>query len=260
MNDSKSLSQLVQQRFGKFAQGYVTSERHAKGADLDRLVEIAQPQADWHMLDIATGGGHTALKFAPHVAQVIASDLTPEMLNAAEKHLTEKGVNNVTFQRAEAENLPFADAQFDLVTCRIAPHHFTDIEMFVSEAVRVLKSGGLFIVQDQLMPDDDNAAQQINAFEKVRDPSHNRALQQSEWVALFENAGLTVEHTSEFIKRHNFQTWTSMQGCSEAVIAQLIDMANTADDISKGWLNAENWNTPEATFTIHHLIIAGRKQ
>lgn len=256
MNDSKSLSQ---QRFGKFAQGYVNSERHAKGADLDRLIDIAQPQADWQMLDIATGGGHTALKFAPHVAHVTATDLTPKMLEAAEKHLTEKGASNVSFQRADAESLPFEHAQFDLVTCRIAPHHFTDVAKFVNEAVRVLKSGGLFIVQDQLMPADDNAAQQVNAFEKLRDPSHNRALQQSEWMTLFENAGLTVEHISEFIKRHNFQTWTSMQDCSEDVIAQLIDMANNADDISKAWWNTENWNTSEATFAIHHLIIAGRK-
>ena len=75
--DSKSLSQ---ERFGKFAEDYVTSQSHASGYDLDRLVEIANPQADWLMLDIATGGGHTALKFAPHVRQVIATDITPKML------------------------------------------------------------------------------------------------------------------------------------------------------------------------------------
>ena len=72
-NDSKSLSR---KRYTRFAEGYVTSKTHAKGTELDRLVEIAQPQPDWVVLDVATGGGHTALKFAPLVAQVIATDIT----------------------------------------------------------------------------------------------------------------------------------------------------------------------------------------
>jgi ubiquinone/menaquinone biosynthesis C-methylase UbiE len=117
-NDSKKLSK---ERFGEFAAGYVTSKTHAKGSDLDRLIDIAQPRADWHALDIATGGGHTALKFAPHVARVVASDITPQMLEKAREFIQGQGVVNVTFKEADAENLPFEEAQFDLVTCRIAP-------------------------------------------------------------------------------------------------------------------------------------------
>ena len=75
--ESKTLSQV---RFTQFAEAYVTSQLHAKGYDLDRLVEIANPQVDWLVLDIATGGGHTALKFAHHVCQVIATDITQKML------------------------------------------------------------------------------------------------------------------------------------------------------------------------------------
>jgi len=125
--DAKSLSK---ERYGKFAQGYVTSQTHAKGADLDRLVEIAQPQADWVALDVATGGGHTALKFAPHVKRVIASDITPAMLEKARAFIGEQGVANIDFKEADAENLPFDDRSFDLVTCRIAPHHFPDCRPF----------------------------------------------------------------------------------------------------------------------------------
>ena len=71
-NDAKTLSR---QRFGKFAAEYVTSQGHAKGSELDLLVEIAQPASSWSALDIATGGGHTALKFAPHVKQGLAGIL-----------------------------------------------------------------------------------------------------------------------------------------------------------------------------------------
>jgi ubiquinone/menaquinone biosynthesis C-methylase UbiE len=98
MTDSTDSESLSQQRYSEFAQGYVTSPVHARGEELDRLVEITQPQPDWIVLDVATGGGHTALKFAPYVAQVIATDLTPNMLEAAEAHITGKGVENVEFK------------------------------------------------------------------------------------------------------------------------------------------------------------------
>ena len=129
--DSKSLSQA---RYTQFADGYVTSETHASGSDLDRLIAIAQPAPHWHALDIATGGGHTALKFAPYVAHVIASDLTPRMLESARRHIVDdKGAANVSFREADAEDLPFECDRFDLVTCRIAPHHFPDAQRFLRE-------------------------------------------------------------------------------------------------------------------------------
>ncbi|MBN1934676.1 MAG: HAD-IA family hydrolase, partial [Anaerolineae bacterium] len=118
--NSKTLSRG---RFGQFAQRYVTSRSHAQGNDLNRLLDIAQPQPHWHVLDVATGGGHTALKFAPYVASVVASDLTPAMLDAAKAFITAQGAGNVQFKLADAEALPFDAATFDLVTCRIAPHH-----------------------------------------------------------------------------------------------------------------------------------------
>src|SRR5690349_6361465 len=115
---SSEVKAHAQERFGQFAQGYVESKVHSSGGDLDRLVELAQPQPDWVMLDVATGGGHTALKFAPLVKKVVALDLTPQMLEAAEKFITSKGVTNVEFKQGDAESLPFETNTFDLVTCR----------------------------------------------------------------------------------------------------------------------------------------------
>jgi len=203
------MSSLSQQRFGVHAQNYVTSATHAKGADLDRLLELARPQPDWVVLDVATGGGHTALKFAPHVAHVVASDITPQMLEAAEAHITGKGIRNVEFKEARAEALPFDSNTFDLVTCRIAPHHFDDVAQFVKEAARVVKSGGLVLVQDQVMPEEPLIAGYVEAFEKLRDPSHNHALTETEWRAAFTAAGLTLEHVETLTKSHNFEEWTT---------------------------------------------------
>ncbi|MBA3874578.1 MAG: methyltransferase domain-containing protein, partial [Anaerolineae bacterium] len=170
MSDSEVKAQ-AQERFGKFAQGYVESKGHASGDDLDRLVELAQPQSDWLVLDVATGGGHTALKFAPLVNKVVALDLTPQMLEAAEKFLTGKGITNVEFKAGDAEQLPFDADIFNLVTCRIAPHHFPDCWKFVQECARVLKPGGTLIVEDNTVPDDERAARYVDAFERLRDPS-----------------------------------------------------------------------------------------
>ena len=82
---------LVQQQFGAHAAAYATSVVHAKGASLGRLVELVKPESHWQALDIATGAGHTAAAFAPHVARVIASDITDEMLDEIESALLADG-------------------------------------------------------------------------------------------------------------------------------------------------------------------------
>ena len=130
MNDNR---ELVKQRFGATAEKYVRSTDHSQGESLDRLVALVDPRPEWRALDIATGGGHTALALAPRVREVVATDLTAEMLAAAERFIRGQGAANVTFREADAMALPFGDAEFDLVTCRIAPHHFPDAAQFVRE-------------------------------------------------------------------------------------------------------------------------------
>ena len=255
-DDSKS---LAYERFGRYAQRYVTSKDHAQGAELDRLIEIARPQPDWVVLDVATGGGHTALKFAPYVAHVIATDLAPKMLEAARTFITGEGVENMEFKRADAEHLPFDPEAFNLVTCRIAPHHFTGCFRFVRESARVLKPGGLLVVQDHVLPNSEDAGRYADAVEKLRDPSHNRAHTEPEWRGMFEDAGLTVVHTEQLIKRHDFSLWTERQGCSPEIIARLITMMQEAPDAAAQWMQLRAIGTPHASFVNHHIIIAGRK-
>ncbi|MCY3831956.1 MAG: methyltransferase domain-containing protein [Chloroflexi bacterium] len=254
--DSKALSKA---RYTRFADGYVTSETHARGSDLDRLLAIAQPQPHWQVLDIATGGGHTALKFAPHVAHVIASDLTPRMLETARRFIVEdRGVGNVSFEQADAENLPFEEDRFDLVTCRIAPHHFPDAQRFVRECARVLKAGGVFLLQDHALPLDAEAARFVDAFERLRDPSHNRAFNEREWRAMFARAGIEVEHSEQYLKRHDFLSWARRQGCDDATIAALIAMLDDASPSARAWLDPQGWGREKTTFLNRHILLRGR--
>ncbi|PLX95467.1 MAG: SAM-dependent methyltransferase, partial [Desulfuromonas sp.] len=121
----KTSKEMSRDQYSQVGDAYVRSQTHATGVDLDDLLDMVQPQKDWQVLDVATGGGHTALTLAPHVQQVIAVDLTPNMVETARKFVCdEKGQSNVAFQLADAENLPFENGSFDLVTCRIAAHHF----------------------------------------------------------------------------------------------------------------------------------------
>ena len=254
--DSKSLSQA---RFGQFAEGYVSSQSHAKGYDLDRMVAITQPQPDWQVLDVATGGGHTALKFAPYVTRVLATDLTPNMLAAARDFIAGQGVTNVDFELADAEDLPFEADSFDLVTCRIAPHHFPECARFIERAARVLKPGGILLVQDHLLPEEEAAARYIDDFEQLRDPSHHRAFSQTEWFAMFEAANLRVKHTEEIIKRHTLLPWAERQGCTAETIHQLTLLLTEAPPIPAAWLAPQAIGTPEASFANHHILIKGQK-
>lgn len=258
-NETPSPKTLSRQRYGRYAAGYVTSATHAKGADLDRLIEVVRPQPTWQALDVATGGGHTALKLAPHVAHVTATDLTPEMLASAERFVHGEGATNVDFRPADAENLPFDDATFDLVTCRIAAHHFPDCTRFVREVARVLVGDGRFWLQDHVLPADDAAASYVDAFEKLRDPSHNRAFQEEEWLAMFGDADLRVAHHEQVTKRHPFRQWAERQGCSAEVIAELEARLEAAPHRAAEWLEAQALGSAEASFVNHHILILGRK-
>jgi ubiquinone/menaquinone biosynthesis C-methylase UbiE len=208
---------LVQSQFGANAGRYAVSQVHAEGESLSRLVEMVKPRGDWRALDVATGPGHTAFAFAPHVAHVIASDLTPEMLQVARDLAAKRGLSNVSFAETRAEKLPFPNGAFDLVTCRIAPHHFADVPAFVAEAARVLRPGGVFGLVDNSSPEDTAAAADYNAFEKLRDPSHARCLSESEWLALIAQAGLAVRHHEILTKDIELESWAGrMQAAPEA--------------------------------------------
>src|ERR687888_1275240 len=97
---SEEQKELARARFGRSAGSYVTSTILAEGGELPRMLDLARLTGAERVLDVATGGGHTALAFAPHVREVVATDLTPEMLEAAERFVRGQGAENVRFERA----------------------------------------------------------------------------------------------------------------------------------------------------------------
>lgn len=260
---------IVQQQFGAHAAAYATSTVHAKGASLARLVELVRPEKHWRALDIATGAGHTAAAFAPHVAHVVASDITEEMLDEARKLAATKGFANMEAASADAQALPFSDALFDLVTSRIAPHHFPDVGAFVREVARVLKPGGTFALVDNIAPDAEStkgfsdrdlaeAAVAYNDFEKLRDPSHGRCLGMAEWTDVITAAGLQVTHKERLPKDMEFDPWAVRLGCDEATIAGLRKTLAEAGPTLAAFLKPR-LEKGALWFTLDEAIVIARK-
>jgi ubiquinone/menaquinone biosynthesis C-methylase UbiE len=222
---------LVQGQFTRAGTAYVTSTTHASGDDLARLVEIAAPQPHERVLDIATGGGHAALALAPHARWVLALDLTPKMISVALTHLRRAGAYNVAAVVADAESLPIATASIDIVTCRIAPHHFPSPERFVAEAARVLAPNGRFILIDSTVPEG-SVGMFYNEFERLRDPSHVRSLTAAEWCDVITRAGLALRTIEHFPKTHQFDDWTDRMHVPADIRAALTErMRNAPQDV-----------------------------
>ena len=216
---------LVQEQFGKTAASYLTSTPHALGKSLQRLVDLTAPQKGWRVLDVATGGGHVAYTFAPQVARVWATDITQEMLDMVKAEAAKRGLSNVRTAYAKAEALPFEDASFDLVTCRIAPHHFDSIPEFLCETHRVLEPKGIFALVDNVVPEG-TVGDYVNAFERFRDPSHLRAWTVAEWRDALKAAGFAIEHEEQIYKQMEFKSWAArhdatMQALLRSMLAQV---------------------------------------
>nr|MBI2905784.1 class I SAM-dependent methyltransferase [Chloroflexota bacterium] len=194
----------VRNSFGPNAEKYARSAAFAGSPSLNRLLEVVAPQPHWVALDVATGGGHCALAVAGRVGRVVATDITPEMLTAARAMIEGHGGAHVYFGEADAHALPFASGTFDLVTCRIAPHHFPDMAAFVRECARAARPGGTVAVIDNIAPGDGFTVRYLNAFEKLRDPSHHWMYPARRWGDFFAQAGLRVTHLETFRKAHDF--------------------------------------------------------
>jgi SAM-dependent methyltransferase len=171
------------------AQAYVESHAHREGEDLEQLVAWAAGART--ALDVATGGGHVARRLRQAGIEVVTCDPAPGMRPDV---------------ICRAESLPFADGAFDVVACRTAAHHFDDPGAAVREMARVARERVL-IVDTVFMGDD------VEAAEKLRDPSHVRNYTEAEWRAFVDDAGLVADDVRFSDHTFDFAAWLARTGC-----------------------------------------------
>lgn len=252
----------AKEQFDKQATEYNAQWNTWSEEALSAMLAAAQPEPADTVLDVATGTGFTALAFAPHVRSVIGLDVSPGMLAQAKNYAEERGITNVAFEEGAAESLPFGDAALDLVTCRIAPHHFLDLPKFLSETARVLKPGGRFVLVDTTVPDElPEAARWQNAVEVLRDPSHVQNYTPSDWRRMTEAAGLTVTEcrTNGGGITIPLSDWLHKAGCtpnqSAAVRQAFADAPETARQAFQIVTDADG----ETVFTWQRVVLTAIK-
>lgn len=254
---ARNFKDKVREQFGRTADGYVRNKGFSKGDDLAEAVRLLKPGQDDVMLDVACGGGHTALYFSPYVRSVVASDLTMQMLKKAQEFISEDGgIENVTFREADAEDLPFPSGAFTILTCRIAPHHFPDVPRALKEFHRVLRrKEGRMVIIDTLLPDDEEIAAFAERVEKLRDPTHVRAWRRSDWERMIDEAGFDVREVAVFPKTHDFQEWAKRTGMSREAVQKLNKEYIDASAKIQDYFKLETFAGEVESFTDQKILI-----
>lgn len=259
MTTAGDRKRAIDAQFGRAADLYAVSE-HRGGGDLELMVAFGRLAGDERLIDIATGAGHTALRFAPQVREVVATDLADAMVDKARDLFAKAGYTNVRFEVVDAQSLPFPDESFDLATCRIAPHHFEDIDGATREVARVVRPGGRYVVADSMSPDDSDCAAFLHEVEVQRDRTHVRAYTLEEWCSIVRRAGLRVEAIRVQRKRRTFDAWLERGGVTGEEGAELERRFREAPAKVRAEFEIEVTDGRVTAFADDKIVLAARRQ
>ncbi|MCW2291651.1 ubiquinone/menaquinone biosynthesis C-methylase UbiE [Pseudomonas sp. BIGb0408] len=199
--------QVVQRQFGEQANAYLNSAVHAQGSEFALLQAEVAGRGDARVLDMGCGAGHVSFQVAPLVGDVVAYDLSAQMLAVVDKAAAERGLNNLRTVHGAAESLPFADGEFDFVFSRYSAHHWSDLAVALRDVRRVLKPGGVAAFIDVASPGRPLLDTYLQSVEVLRDTSHVRDYSVSEWLQRISEAGLQVRSHTRQRLRLEFASW-----------------------------------------------------
>jgi len=228
-------SRLIRDQFTRQATPFSTASPITDAGALRMIVEAAGPDAGDTVLDVACGGGIIVCAFAPHVRHATGIDMTPAMLDRARTLAAERAIANVSWQEGDVSALPYPDAAFTIVVTRFAVHHFPDPTAVMREMVRVCAPNGRVVVVDTCASADPAKAAAFNRLEKLRDPSHVRALPLAELQDLFRTVELGEPRLTFYELRDEVKNLLARSFPNPSDEAKLIGMfAASADDDSLG--------------------------
>ena len=200
-----------------------------------------------------------ALALSLRVASVVLTDPVQAMLDASRRIFEEAGRTNAEFIRAAAEKLPLETAAFEIVSSRLAAHHFQHLDRAWQEIRRVLKPSGIFVLVDTVAPDDAQTARFLHEVETLRDPTHLHTLSRDQWVRLTESNGFRVERTEIVRKPHDFEPWLQRGGEDGAVLDRVRARFRDAPPTAKRELVVDIRDGAVRSFTDRKLVLSARR-
>ena len=250
-------SSLIRDQFTRQATPFSTAGPITDASALEMIVDAAAPGADDTVLDVACGGGIVVCALAPHVRHATGIDMTPAMLDRARRLAAEKGIANVGWQEGDVAALPYPDGTFTIVVSRFAVHHFPDPSAVFAEMVRVCAPGGRIVVIDTCASADPAKAAEFNRLEKLRDPSHVRALALAELQGLFRRAGLPEPQVNFSELRDEVKNLLARSFPNPGDEARIVEMfAASADDDRLGIAVRRNGDRLDYTYPVAILAAA----
>jgi len=217
--DARAHAASVREQFAVQATTFANTGFATRG--LDWIVDHLAPATHELVLDVAAGAAHVGRALVPHAAHVSAVDITPEMLYQGNALAMADGITNVTFQLADAAALPWIDEQFDLVVCRLALHQVYDPRAVVHEMLRVTRPSRRVGIVDLVADEDPGLAGEMNRLERLRDPSHGRALSEGEIRGLIEETGSTVTSVVDQDQPLDLEDWMARTSTPEVARAEI---------------------------------------
>ncbi|NCG35204.1 MAG: methyltransferase domain-containing protein [Dehalococcoidales bacterium] len=223
----------TQDQFNNNAEHYVNSFTHSSGESLIQIKNwVSKLENINTAIDLATGPGFTAFEISKLSKHVIATDISIKMLDQAKKIASERNITNIDFEEIDAMNISYKDNFFDLVSCRTAPHHFININKFLSEVKRILKNQGYFILADTSTSINEEPRTWQQKVEKIRDKTHIESLDIHSWARKIESYGFNIIDKTVTQVPMTFNKWVQRSGTSKKDIEILFNLFKNASSKS----------------------------
>jgi SAM-dependent methyltransferase len=252
---SHAQGDVVEAQFGPQAAQYLTSTVHASGADLQALAALVAASPGGRAIDLGCGGGHVSFTVAPHLSEVVAYDLSAEMLGIVAAVAQDRSLAAVSTRQGAAESLPFPDDQFDWAFSRFSAHHWGDMPAGLRETRRVLKPGSRAVFIDTIAPGTPLLDTFMQTVELLRDTSHVRNYTRAQWEAALAAAGLEVVASGSHRLRMEFSSWVArMRTPAPLVTAIRAIQAAVSPEVRKAFAFEE-----DGSFTIDVSTFEARR-
>ena len=224
-SESDGHHRITREEFDRQADSMPKASIFTDSDILDRIKSAARVTGRSRALDLGCGPGIVTEALAVEAGEVVALDLSAEMIQRARQRCEKAGLKNVRFAIGKAEKLPFHNAAFDVIVTRLTLHHLPDLETALSEMIRVLqpdlgspsarKADGKIVIADIVSSQIPEESELHNALEVLRDPSHVKMLSHTELKHLIRATGLITKTEDSWIREREFTEWMQITGAPE---------------------------------------------